>query len=83
MTATISEILTNGIIFDLKNWNKKKINDNNLFANVEYLFNILDNQNINYLLVGCLALLTYIEGILNDIQSRIKRFSRQQKNLDN
>lgn len=62
MTATINEILRNGIIFDLKNWNKKMINDNNLFANVEHLFNVLDSQNINYLLVGGLALLTYIDG---------------------
>lgn len=46
MTATINEILTNGIIFDLKNWNKKMINDNNLFANVENLFNVLTTKKL-------------------------------------
>jgi hypothetical protein len=52
MTIAINEILTNGIVFDLKNWGKKIMTNDNLLKNVEDLFNVLEQQNINYLLVN-------------------------------
>lgn len=36
--------------------------NDNLLKNVGDLFNVLEQQNINYLLVGGLALLTYIDA---------------------
>ncbi|WP_330205253.1 hypothetical protein [Cyanobacterium sp. Dongsha4] len=38
------------------------MNSNKLLENVNQLFKILENRKINYLLVGGVALLSYIEG---------------------
>lgn len=62
MTTAISEILNNGITFDLKNWNKAMPDINHLQEQVEQLFTIFSERNINYLLVGGIALLSYIDG---------------------
>lgn len=62
MTVAISEIITNGIIFDMKNWNNQPFNVNNLPDIIENFFTTLDERKINYLLVGGVALLSYIEG---------------------
>jgi hypothetical protein len=62
VTATVSEIIRNGIIFDLKNWEVSMPNANPLQETVESLFVMLLERNINYLLVGGVALLSYIEG---------------------
>ena len=62
MTVAINEIVKNGIFFDVKNWNKTMTNINDLFANIDQLFNTLEERKINYLLVGGVALLSYIDG---------------------
>lgn len=62
MTTIISEIIKNGIIFDVKNWSKKIMNTDNLLIAVDNLFNIFEAQKIDYLLVGGIALLSYVEG---------------------
>jgi hypothetical protein len=62
MTTVISTILNNGITFDLKNWNKAMPDINHLQEQVEQLFTIFSERNINYLLVGGIALLSYIDG---------------------
>ena len=62
MTAAVSEIISNGIVFDLKNWKTTMPDVNPLQETVENLFVMLTERNINYLLVGGVALLSYIEG---------------------
>jgi hypothetical protein len=62
MTVAVSNIITNGIIFDVKNWDNLTMNIDDLFANIENLFDTLESQKVNYLLVGGIALLSYIEG---------------------
>ena len=62
MVVAIGEIVTNGIIFDLKNWQNNLINTNNLLDDVDDLFDSLKQRKINYLLVEVVALLSYIEG---------------------
>lgn len=62
MTTIISEIIKNGIIFDVKNWSKKIMNTDNLLIAVDNLFKIFESQKIDYLLVGGIALLSYVEG---------------------
>ena len=62
MTVAINEIVKNGIFFDVKNWNETMTNINDLFANIDQLFNTLEERKINYLLVGGVALLSYIDG---------------------
>ncbi|MBC6479518.1 MAG: hypothetical protein GDA56_18815 [Hormoscilla sp. GM7CHS1pb] len=62
MTADISEIIQNGILFDMKNWENLSSNTDNLPAIIDRLFLIMQERNIDYLLVGGVALLSYIEG---------------------
>ncbi len=59
---TIGEIVTNGVLFDMKNWGNDLSSYSNLPEIVDRLFNILSERNIKYLLVGGVALLSYIEG---------------------
>ena len=60
--VAISEIVKNGIIFDPKNWQKAMYNTDSLVQNIEHIFDTLNQRNINYLLVGGVALLSYVEG---------------------
>ena len=60
--VAISKIVKNGIIFDPKNWQKAMYNTDSLVQNVEHIFDTLNQRNINYLLVGGVALLSYVEG---------------------
>jgi hypothetical protein len=62
MTIAIGEIILNGVLFDMKNWGNEPLNVNRLPAAVEALFNILAEKQMDYLLVGGIALLSYIEG---------------------
>jgi hypothetical protein len=62
MTVAIGEIIRNGVLFDMKNWGDEPLDVNQLPEAVERLFNILAERQIDYLLVGGIALLSYIEG---------------------
>ncbi len=62
MTVTISEIIGNGVLFDIKNWEGIMPAMDNLQNNINRLFEILVERKINYLLVGGVAILSYIEG---------------------
>lgn len=59
---TIGEIVKNGVLFDMKNWGNDLSNCSNLPEIVDSLFTTLSERNIKYLLVGGVALLSYIEG---------------------
>lgn len=58
----ISEIIKNGIVFDMKNWENQSPNIDQLAEVVGYLFTTLAERDINYLLVGGVALLSYVDG---------------------
>lgn len=62
MTSAIGEIIRNGVLFDMKNWGSESLDVDRLPEAVEQLFNILAERQIDYLLVGGIALLSYIEG---------------------
>jgi hypothetical protein len=62
MTSAIGEIILNGVLFDMKNWGNEPLDVNRLPTAVENLFNILAERQMDYLLVGGIALLSYIEG---------------------
>ena len=62
MTVAVGQIIQNGVIFDIKNWNNKLPHMNQLPNAVEKLFTILSERNIDYILVGGVAMLSYIEG---------------------
>lgn len=62
MVVAISEIVKNGIVFDIKNWQNNLMNINNLYDDIDNLFNTVKQRKINYSLVGDVALLSYVEG---------------------
>jgi hypothetical protein len=62
MTAAIGEIIGNGMLFDVKNWSTTMAGRDDFFQMVEALFETLATRQINYVLVGGVALLSYIEG---------------------
>ena len=61
-TLDLGEIVKNGVLFDMKNWGNDLSNASNLPEIVDRLFTTLAERNIQYLLVGGVALLSYIEG---------------------
>jgi hypothetical protein len=61
-SKTIGSILREGVAFDLKNWSTQNLNSDRLIELARQLFDRLEAQQIDYLLVGGLALLSYIDG---------------------
>lgn len=62
MTAAIGEIIRNGILFDVKNWSKSMSTEKDFLQTVDAIFDVLKQRDINYLLVGGVALLSYVDG---------------------
>lgn len=68
-SQTISTILRNASVFDIKNWREVSLNNQSSNQNlpdsesVRRLFEMIKLQQISdYLLVGGIAMLNYIEG---------------------
>lgn len=61
---TLAAVLSNAQVFDPKKWNTfmSQADLNQLIAAVEQLFDDLSCSGVPYLLVGGIAMLTYIEG---------------------
>lgn len=62
MVAAVGDIIRNGIAFDMKNWQEEGFNPTQLPDVVEQLFVLLDDREVEYLLVGGIALLSYVDG---------------------
>lgn len=59
----IGEVIVNGIIFDPKNSERLATMDfNSLLQSIPRLFNLLEERQVEYVLVGGIAMLAYIEG---------------------
>jgi len=58
----IGEVIRNGVVFDLKNWQGEEANMQNLPEAVARLFVLLEERRIDYVLVGGVAMLQYVEG---------------------
>ncbi len=58
----IADAIFNGTLFDLKNWKKEMPSPVNLPEAIELLFEILEERKIEYVLVGGIAMLSYVEG---------------------
>jgi len=58
----LGEVIQNGIVFNLRNWNDAGVQMQNLPETVERLFALLETRKIEYALVGGLAMLQYVEG---------------------
>ncbi len=58
----IGEVVRNAITFNINNWRDGLMSTDNLFESIERLFSLLEERKIEYLLVGGIALLKYVEG---------------------
>src|SRR4030067_3291775 len=58
----IGSVLRNAVTFNFKNSPEVLMNADSLLAQVEQLFNLLESRKVDYVLVGGVALLTYVEG---------------------
>lgn len=58
----IGRVIRNAIVFDFKNSRGGAVNTDDLLQTVERLFALLEERRIEYLLVGGVALLQYVEG---------------------
>ncbi len=62
MNPAIGDIIRDGVLFDVKNWGSEPPDVNQLPEAIEQLFDIFEQRQIDYLLVGGITLLSYIDG---------------------
>jgi hypothetical protein len=60
--SQIGSILRNAVTFNFKNNSEVIMSADSLLTQVEQLFNLLESRKVDYVLVGGIALLTYVEG---------------------
>lgn len=61
-TIQIGNIIRSALVFNINRWNGSLMATDELFADITRLFALLQEQNIQYLLVGGIAMLKYIKG---------------------
>lgn len=58
----IGEVIRNAVTFDFRNSGEEILNADSLPGSVERLFDLLQEREIDYVLVGGVAMLGYVEG---------------------
>jgi hypothetical protein len=58
----IGRVIRNAVVFDFKKWHGDAMDPDSLIQTVERLFAVLRERQIDYVLVGGVAMLQYIEG---------------------
>jgi hypothetical protein len=58
----IGTVIQNAVVFDFKQWSGGAMNSDSLPQAIDRLFVLLEQRGIDYVLVGGIALLTYVEG---------------------
>jgi hypothetical protein len=58
----IGTVLRNALVFNPRYWPGDKMGSDSLIRSVQDLFALLEQRQINYVLVGGIALLHYVEG---------------------
>jgi predicted nucleotidyltransferase len=61
-SAQIGSVIRNAVVFDVKNWVGDMMASDSLIQSVQDLFAVLEQEKIDYVLVGGIALLHYVEG---------------------
>lgn len=61
-TIQIGRVIRDGVVFDAKNWLGDGMSSDSLMQSVQDLFTTLADRKIDYVLVGGIALLHYVEG---------------------
>lgn len=61
-TDQIGRVIRNAVAFNLKNWLGGEMNSDSLIQSVQDFFSVLEQRKIDYVLVGGIAILHYVEG---------------------
>jgi hypothetical protein len=61
-STQIGDVIRNAVVFNIKNWLGGMMNSDSLIQSVQDFFTLLEQRNIDYVLVGGIAILHYIEG---------------------
>ena len=61
-TDQIGHVIRNAVVFNVKNWLGGEMNSDSLIQSVQDFFAVLEQRKIDYVLVGGIAILHYVEG---------------------
>jgi hypothetical protein len=61
-STQIGNIIRNAVVFNVKNWLGGMMNSDSLIQSVQDFFAVLEQRKIDYVLVGGIAILHYVEG---------------------
>jgi hypothetical protein len=61
-TDQIGHVIRNAVAFNVKNWRGGEMNSDSLIQSVRDFFSVLEQRKIDYVLVGGIAILHYVEG---------------------
>jgi hypothetical protein len=61
-SAQIGSVIRNAVVFNVKNWVGDMMNSDSLIQSVQDFFSVLEQRKIDYVLVGGIAILHYVEG---------------------
>jgi hypothetical protein len=61
-STQIGDVIRNAVVFNVKNWLGGPMNSDSLIQSVQDFFAVLEQRKIDYVLVGGIALLHYVEG---------------------
>jgi hypothetical protein len=61
-TDQIGHVIRNAVAFNVKNWLGGEMNSDSLIQSVQNFFTVLEQRKIDYVLVGGIAFLHYVEG---------------------
>ncbi len=61
-SVQIGDVIRNAVVFNVKNWLGGMMNSDSLIQSVQDFFAVLEQRKIDYVLVGGIAILYYVEG---------------------
>lgn len=61
-SVQIGNVIRNAVVFNVKNWLGGTMNSDSLIQSVQDFFAILEERKIDYVIVGGIAILYYVEG---------------------
>jgi len=61
-SVQIGKVIRNAVVFNVKNWLGGMMNSDSLIQSVQDFFALLEQRKIDYVLVGGIAILRYVEG---------------------
>ena len=61
-STQIGDVIRNAVVFNIKNWLGGMMNSDSIIQSVQDFFAVLEERKIDYVLVGGIAILHYVEG---------------------